>query len=36
MVASVQENLDIMKQLEFHPESWIGAINLDEDHVKLL
>jgi hypothetical protein len=36
MVASAQDNLDTIKQLEFQPESWTGAINLDEDHVKLL
>jgi hypothetical protein len=37
MVASVQEGNEIsQKKLEFHSESWIGAINLDEELVKIL
>jgi len=37
MVASVQEGGDgTPKNFECHPESWIGAINLNEDHVKML
>jgi hypothetical protein len=37
MVTSVQEGTELLQQkMEFHSESWIGAINLDEEHVKIL
>jgi hypothetical protein len=37
MVASVQDATEgVHKSLDFHSESWIGAINLNEDHVKML
>jgi hypothetical protein len=37
MVASVQDCADgSHKNLELHSESWIGARNLDEEHVKIL
>jgi hypothetical protein len=35
MVASVQSNLST-SSTEFQSEPWIGGINLDEDHVKIL
>ncbi len=34
LVSSVQE--DIGSPLELHSEVWVGAINLDEEHVKIL
>jgi hypothetical protein len=37
MVASVQDgDTSSCPYLEIHSESWIGAINLDEEHVKIL
>ncbi len=36
MVASVQEGTELPQQKMEFAESWIGAINLDEDHVKIL
>jgi hypothetical protein len=34
LVSSVQE--DVGSPLELHSEVWVGAINLDEEHVKIL
>jgi hypothetical protein len=37
MVASVQDITEgLQKKLELHSESWVGAINLSEDHIKML